>query len=71
MKHPYSDRELEAMGYLRARDGSAIDNRDEFFSDHPNDCLSCYDTRTHVAVPRDLLAAVLRSILDEPRGEEQ
>jgi len=51
----FNDRELAALGYVRGADGLLLDNRDGFFSDHPDDFLDRYDRRKSVAISRDLL----------------
>lgn len=54
-----SDRELRELGFVRARDGVLLDNRDGFYDAHPDDFIREYDIRTHVAISRSLLRKIL------------
>jgi hypothetical protein len=58
----YGDAELAGMGYVRARDGVLLDNRDGFFTDNSGDFLRTYDCRTFVAVRRSLLWKLLDAL---------
>lgn len=49
-----SDREWRELGYIRAHDGALLDDRDGFYSEHP-DPIQTYDRRTHVAISHSLL----------------
>lgn len=54
-----SDRELRELGFVRARDGALLDNRDGFYDAHPDDFIREYDIRTCVAISRSLLRKIL------------
>lgn len=50
-------------GHVIAPDGALLDNRDGFYSSVP-DPLRQYDSRTHVALPRERVEALLRIELE-------
>jgi len=47
-------------GFVRTRDG-VFDNRDKFYHDHPDDFVGEYDTRTYIAVSKNVLDVLLES----------
>lgn len=60
-----SDRELSEIGFIRARDGALLDNRDDFYVEHRDDFLRSYDCRTHTAILRSLLDKLIDAFLGE------
>lgn len=53
----------EQQGRIVSSDGALLDNRDGFY-DHVPDPLRRYDSRTHVALPRERVEALLRLELE-------
>ncbi len=55
MNAHHSERELRAMGFIRAHDGYLLDNRDGFYDDYPDNHVGTYDNRTSVPISVGLL----------------
>lgn len=60
----FSDRELHELGMVRAIDGVLLDNRDDFYADHP-DPVRTFDSRTMVAVSKTLFSKMLTDFMRE------
>lgn len=70
MRPKLSDREWRELGFIRAIDGAWLDNRDDFYSDHPDDFVLTYDVRKCTVISRSLLAKLLDlALADADRPE--
>ena len=59
MHSSLNDRELDGIGLVRDRTGTLLDNRDQFYTERPDDHVRTYDCRTHLAISRGLLWKLL------------
>ena len=55
-----NDKVLNELGWIRTPDGAILDNRDGFYTDHPESFVGEYDTRTCVPIRKDLLMKLIQ-----------